>query len=70
MDALTGDDIAQLSDFDLSGHAHLLNFDDRGLTPAFWTEARLVGIPRPGTLETRFLTILSGLYRCWAKRLL
>ena len=40
-----------------------------GLFPSFFAQARLVGLPKPGSLERRPLTILSVLYRVWASRM-
>ena len=40
-----------------------------GLFPSFFAQARLVGLPKPGSLERRPLTVLSVLYRVWASRM-
>ena len=41
---------------------------DDGFFPSFWSEARAVGIPKPGSRDLRPLTILSVFYRTWARR--
>ena len=40
-----------------------------GLFPSFFAQARCVGVPKPGSLERRPLTILSAPYRVCAYRM-
>jgi cytolysin-activating lysine-acyltransferase len=47
----------------------LLDEADKGRWPSFWREARVVGIPKLDSSDLRPLTILSVLYRLWAKRI-
>ena len=50
--------------------AYFFDQCDLGRFPNFFRQARLVGIPTfDGTQDRRPLTIMSVLYRVWAKRL-
>jgi hypothetical protein len=69
LDGWWGDALQQASDDSLDALVDLLSAADAGHFPQFWAEARVVGIPKPGTMERRPLTILSVFYRLWARRL-
>ena len=48
----------------------LLDECNKGRFPEFFEQARSVGIPKnDGTTDRRPLTIMSAIYRCWARRI-
>ena len=68
-DGWTAGQISKLSSDSLCALCQLLDEADAGRMPSFWSDARVVGIPKPGSFDRRPLTVMSTFYRCWAKRL-
>lgn len=68
LDGWFGSFFADLDDTSLRTLCLLLDAADSGHFPIFWTQARNLGIPKPGSADLRPLTIMSALYRLWAKR--
>jgi len=69
LDGWTGDALRNLDDVSQRLLCELLDRCNHGRFPAFLRQARVVGIPKnDGTTDRRPLTVLSVIYRLWAKR--